>query len=89
MHPIEGDELRAIRRYLGLRKDTLPWLFLSERQGRLTRFAINYLVDRTASAAGFTDLHPHAFVIRAATLLLIEALIYAQSKNGSGIDRLK
>ncbi|MFZ1183115.1 MAG: tyrosine-type recombinase/integrase [Pseudolabrys sp.] len=43
MHPIEGDELRAIRRYLGLRKDSLPWLFLSERQGRLTRFAVNYL----------------------------------------------
>jgi hypothetical protein len=51
MHFIEGDEPRAIRRYLGLRKDSLPWLFLSERQGRLTRFAINYLVDRTASAA--------------------------------------
>src|SRR6476646_7872953 len=34
-HPIEGDELRAIRRYLGLRQDNLPWLFLSERQGRL------------------------------------------------------
>ena len=49
MHPVEGDELRAIRRYLGLRKDSFPWLFLSERQGRLTRFAINYLVDRTAS----------------------------------------
>jgi type 1 fimbriae regulatory protein FimB len=26
MHPIEGDELRAIRRYLGLRTDSLPWL---------------------------------------------------------------
>jgi integrase len=59
MHPIEGDELRAIRRYLGLRKDSLPWLFLSERQGRLTRFAVNYLVNRTAEAAGFTNLHPH------------------------------
>jgi type 1 fimbriae regulatory protein FimB len=59
MHPVEGDELRAIRRYLGLRQDNLPWLFLSERRGRLTRFAVNYLVDRTAEAAGFTDLHPH------------------------------
>ena len=59
MHPIEGDELRAIRRYLGLRKDNLPWLFLSERQGRLTRFAVNYLVNRTAELAGFTNLHPH------------------------------
>jgi integrase len=46
IHPIEGDELRAIRRYLATRNDNLPWLFLSERQGRLSRFAINYLVDR-------------------------------------------
>ena len=45
MHPIEGDELRAIRRYLATRDDDLPWLFVSERQGRLTRFAVNYLVD--------------------------------------------
>ena len=59
MHPIEGDELRAIRRYLGLRQDHLPWLFLSERRGRLTRFAINYLVDRTANVARCADLHPH------------------------------
>src|SRR5246127_4487407 len=58
MHPIEGDELRAIRRYLATRNDNLPWLFLSERQGRLSRFAINYLVDRTAKAAGFDNLHP-------------------------------
>src|SRR6476620_12435586 len=54
MHPIEGDELRAIRRYLATRNDNLPWLFLSERQGRLTRFAVNYLVNRTAEMAGFT-----------------------------------
>jgi len=59
MHPIEGDELRAIRRYLATRTDALPWLFLSERKSKLSRFAVNYLVDRTAQAAGFTDLHPH------------------------------
>ena len=35
MHPIEGDELRAIRRYLATKDDSLPWLFVSERQGRL------------------------------------------------------
>jgi site-specific recombinase XerD len=32
-------------------RDNLPWLFLSERQARLTRFAVNYLVNRTAEAA--------------------------------------
>jgi integrase len=30
-HPIAGDELRAIKRYLTTRRDQLPWLFLSER----------------------------------------------------------
>ena len=29
--PIEGDELRAIKRYLADRTDKLPWLFISER----------------------------------------------------------
>src|SRR2546423_14652659 len=30
-HPIPGDELRAIKRYLAARADRLPWLFISER----------------------------------------------------------
>lgn len=31
---IEGDELRAIKRYIATRKDKLPWLFISERRLR-------------------------------------------------------
>jgi integrase len=38
-HPIAGDELRAIKRYLATREDNLPWLFVSERQAQLTRKA--------------------------------------------------
>jgi type 1 fimbriae regulatory protein FimB len=34
-HPIAGDELRAIKRYLAAREDNLPWLFVSERQAQL------------------------------------------------------
>jgi type 1 fimbriae regulatory protein FimB len=30
-HPIAGDELRAIRRYLATREDRLPWFFISVR----------------------------------------------------------
>src|SRR6516162_9240134 len=48
-----------LRRYLATRDDSLPWLFVSERQSKLTRFAVNYLVDRTAKLAGFDNLHPH------------------------------
>jgi type 1 fimbriae regulatory protein FimB len=90
MHPVEGDELRAIRRYLGLRQDNLPWLFLSERRERLSRFAVNYLVNRTAEMAGFVNLHPHiASGILVAMRWLIGELIFEQFKNGSGIDRSK
>jgi hypothetical protein len=37
VHPIAGDELRAIKHYLATREDNLPWLFVSERQAQLTR----------------------------------------------------
>ena len=33
-HPIAGDELRAIKRYLATREDKLPWLFVSERDSQ-------------------------------------------------------
>src|ERR1700674_655692 len=29
--PLAGDELRALKRYLAVREDHLPWLFVSER----------------------------------------------------------
>jgi len=50
--PIAGDELRAIRRYLATRTDSLPWLFVSERGQPLTRQAVNYLVAAAATRAG-------------------------------------
>jgi type 1 fimbriae regulatory protein FimB len=58
-HPIAGDELRAIKRYLATRNDKLPWLFLSERDTQLTRQAVNYIVRQAATAAGLKDVHPH------------------------------
>lgn len=57
-HPIEGDELRAIRRYLAERKDSLPWLFVSERQAPLTRQAVNHLLWEIGKTLG-VRLHPH------------------------------
>lgn len=58
-HPIEGDELRAIKRYLAGRKDTLPWLFVSERGAQLTRQAINYLIREAGERAGLGRVWPH------------------------------
>ena len=58
-HPIAGDELRAIRKYLASREDKLPWLFVSERGAPLTRHAVNYLIAAAGEKAGLGHVHPH------------------------------
>jgi type 1 fimbriae regulatory protein FimB len=58
-HPIEGDELRALRKYLNSRDDDLPWLFISERGAPLTRHAVNYLIAAAGEKAGLGHVHPH------------------------------
>jgi site-specific recombinase XerD len=58
-HPIAGDELRAIKRYLATREDKLPWLFVSERGQPMTRQAVNYLIGEAAERAGLKNVHPH------------------------------
>ena len=58
-HPIAGDELRAIKRYLAGRTDRLPWLFISERGQQLERTSVFYLVRTAAAHAGLRDVHPH------------------------------
>lgn len=57
--PIAGDELHAIRRWLGLRQDHLPWLFLSERGQPLARQSVNYIVAAAARRADLAPVHPH------------------------------
>jgi type 1 fimbriae regulatory protein FimB len=58
-HPIAGDELRAIKRYLASRQDKLPWLFVSERQAQLTRQAVNYIVRVAGETAKLGRVWPH------------------------------
>lgn len=58
-HPIAGDELRTIKRYLAARGDRLPWLFVSERGQPLTERAVYYLVRSAGEKAGLLDVHPH------------------------------
>jgi len=56
---IEGDELRAVKRYLAARDDNLPWLFVSERGQPLTRQAVNYLLREAGERAGLGRVWPH------------------------------
>ena len=58
-HPIAGDELRAIKRYLATRTDTLPWMFISEREAPLTRQAVNYIVQVAGEEAKLGRVWPH------------------------------
>jgi len=58
-HPISGDELRAIKRYLNSRNDSLPWLFSNERGLPLTRQAVNYIVKVVSKKAKLENIHPH------------------------------
>jgi len=57
--PIRGDELRAIKRYLKTRTDSLPWLFVSERSQPLTRQSVNYLIGSAAERCRLDNVHPH------------------------------
>jgi type 1 fimbriae regulatory protein FimB len=57
-HPIAGDDLRAIRRYLAIREDRLPWLFISERGQPLTRRAVFYLIGTAGKSVGLVDVQP-------------------------------
>lgn len=57
--PIDGEELRAIKRYLASRTDMLPWLFISERQQALTRQSINYIIKTAAKLTETHNIHPH------------------------------
>ena len=58
-HPIEGDEQRAIKRYLRTREDKNPYLFINERKEQLTRKALNYLIDVSAEKGGLEKVNPH------------------------------
>lgn len=57
--PIAGDELRTIKRYLAIRKSSLPWLFVSERGAQLSRQGIAYLIREAGKRAKLGHVWPH------------------------------
>lgn len=63
-HPISGDELRLIRRYIrtkvGKQGSGLPWFFISERGNQLSRFTVIKIIQSCRIEAGFTKkITPH------------------------------
>jgi site-specific recombinase XerD len=64
LHPIRGDDLRLIRRYLRDRSKSkgsyLPWFFISEQRNSFCRDSINKLVSLCARKAKFDKrITPH------------------------------
>ena len=58
-HPIEGDELRLLRRLQREYPDA-PFVFITERGGPLTRSTVSKLVARAGQNAGLPfPTHPH------------------------------
>ena len=57
--PISGDELRAIKRYLAIRKSSLPWLFVTERGEQFTRQGIAYIIREAGKRAKLGHVWPH------------------------------
>ena len=63
-HPITGDELRLIRRYIRTKAtkqgSQLPWLFISERGNQLSRFTVIKILESCRIEAKFTKkITPH------------------------------
>ncbi len=58
-HPIAGDELRAIKKYLADRKSAAPQLFITERGTPMSRQNAYDLISKAGEAAGLSHVHPH------------------------------
>ncbi len=59
-HPIAGDELRLLRKYLRTRDDDLPWLFLTERMEPMKPRNVAVIVAQAAKVAKLRHINPHA-----------------------------
>jgi integrase len=61
VHPILGDELRALRKLQRGQTPKSPFIFTSERGSPFTRFGFAKLVERAGTEAKFGfKVHPHA-----------------------------
>lgn len=60
VHPIEGDELRLLKRYLRERNGDVKWLFLSEQKTQMHRNSVAYVVKSCVKLAKLDkNISPH------------------------------
>jgi len=60
VHPIQGDELRALRELKRGQEPQSAFVFVSERGGPMTRSNVAKMITRAGADAGIANPHPHA-----------------------------
>lgn len=58
-HPIEGDELRVLRRLRSEQDADTRWIFMSERGAPITERTAAHVIARAGDEAGLGNVHPH------------------------------
>lgn len=59
VHPIQGDELRALRELKREQEPQSVFVFTSERGGPMTRSNVAKMITKAGEAAGIANPHPH------------------------------
>ena len=59
VHPIQGDELRALRELKRLQQPQSAFVFTSERGGPMTRSNVAKMIESAGNRAALRHLHPH------------------------------
>ena len=60
VHPIQGDELRALRELRREQEPQSAFVFTSERGGPMTRSNVSKMIAAAGERAGLPHAHPHA-----------------------------
>ncbi|MGE5165153.1 MAG: tyrosine-type recombinase/integrase [Sphingobacteriales bacterium] len=58
-HPIQGDELRALRELKRAQEPSSAFVFTSERGGPMIRSNVNKMIETAGDRAGLPYCHPH------------------------------
>lgn len=59
VHPIQGDELRALRELRREQEPKSAFVFVSERGGPMTRSNVAKMIEASGKRAGLPHVHPH------------------------------
>jgi integrase len=59
VHPLSGREIRALRSLRRRQVVGTPWVFITSRGGLMTRNGFYKLLEKAATRASITEVHPH------------------------------